>query len=330
MTRAVHWLSPGDPAARTGGSLYNAAMVRGLRARGRSVVVHQLDGAWPVPADPPGLPALPTGALVVADGLLLTGMAGRLTARPDLRVVALVHSPLWREAADREALRAREAQVLAGCSAVVATSRSTADEVSADARRDVVVVEPGTTPAALAPPASAGALLCPAHLIARKGHDTLLTALGRLTDRSWSLVLAGDGQAEPATAAAVAAQAAALGGRVRLVGLLDASGMEAAWAAASLVVLPSRYEAFGMVLAEAVARGRPVLCAPAGAVPLLGDAARVVPAGDVDAWATALSAWLDDAGTRAGARAAAVRVRPTLPDEDAQAARFAAVLDGVA
>ena len=53
----IHWLSPGDPARRTGGFLYNARMVAGLRDRGHGVRVHRLDGsrldAAPVPVERP-------------------------------------------------------------------------------------------------------------------------------------------------------------------------------------------------------------------------------------------------------------------------------------
>lgn len=321
----IHWLSPGDPARRTGGFLYNARVISELGQQGVAVRVHRLDAAWPLPPDPPALPDLPRGATVVADGLLLTAMAPALVARPDLRTVALVHSPLWREGGG-PALAAREAAVLSRCDVVLATSGPTASEVAEQTGRAVRVVVPGTDPAAPLPPGPGHRLLCPAHLIPRKGHPVLLAACARLPDVPWTLTLVGSVHADPGHAAAVARQAAALGGRVRLLGERDAAGMEAAYSQADLVVLPSHYEAFGMVLTEAVARGLPVLTSPAGAVPHLGEAARVVPAGDVEAWVGALAAWLQAPPLRARARAAALAAAARLPGWPAQARRFAEVL----
>jgi glycosyltransferase involved in cell wall biosynthesis len=317
----MHWLSPGDPARRTGGFLYNARIIDGLRDSGEPVVVHRVDGDWPLPPDAPSLPALPEGAVVVADGLLLTAMAPQLAARPDLRVAALVHSPLWREGG-RDALRQREARVLQDCWRVIATSQQTADELACDIGRPVDVVVPGTDPMRPSEPGPGHRLLCPAHLIERKGHRTLLEACAGLPDVPWTLELAGSRLVDPTLAARVAADAAALGGRVRLLGSLDAEAMAAAFVRADLVVLASHYEAFGMVLTEAIAHGVPVLTSPAGAVALLGDAARVVPAGDVPGWSEALGDWLLHEGVRARARAAAHGAAARLPRWPQQVARF--------
>jgi glycosyltransferase involved in cell wall biosynthesis len=341
----IHWLSPGDPARRTGGFLYNARVIAELQAaghrtaphrvRGHRVRVHRIDADWPLPSHPPPLPLLPHGARVVADGLLLTGMADALRSRPDLEVLALVHSPLEREGGGEEA-RGRERAALGACAHVVATSEATAAELRELTGQAVSVVVPGTDPATPAPVGPGHRLLCPAHLIARKGHRVLLDALRTLdalpetgalnaTKKThWTLDLVGSLSADPVTAAHVQAEAAALGPRVRLRGECDAAGMEAAYASADLVVLPSHYEAFGMVLTEAVARGRPVLCTPAGAVPLLGDAAQVVPVGDAAALADGLAHWLDDPELRARRRAAAMDAATTLPRWPAQAARLAA------
>ncbi len=326
--RVLHWLSPGDPARRTGGFLYNARIAAELRALGWSSVIHRLDAAWPSPQRPPSLPELPGSAVVVADGLLLTAMAPALSARPDLRVVGLVHSPLWREG--RPDLRAPEAAALRSCAAVIATSDATAAEVAADCgcdvRSDIRTVVPGTDAAALAAPGPGHRLLCPAHLVRRKGHDRLLDALDGLRHLPWTLTLAGSTRAEPATAAALLARAQTLGDRVRVLGEVDAVGMDAALRGADLVVLPSRYEAFGMVLTEAVARGVPVQSTPAGALPLLGDAAiETTP----DRLAADLARWLTDPLLRQQRRAAATARAPRLPTWSQQARRFVEVVEGL-
>ena len=50
MRRALHVVVPGPLEQRTGGYLYDARMVEGLRAAGWQVVVHNLDGLFDVGA----------------------------------------------------------------------------------------------------------------------------------------------------------------------------------------------------------------------------------------------------------------------------------------
>jgi glycosyltransferase involved in cell wall biosynthesis len=79
------------------------------------------------------------------------------------------------------------------------------------------------------------------------------------------------------------------------------------------LVLPSEYEAFGLVLLEAMAAGTPVVATSVGGVPEAvdgGRAGRLVPYGDASALAGALRAVRDDpAGTQQLARRASERVR---------------------
>lgn len=61
------------------------------------------------------------------------------------------------------------------------------------------------------------------------------------------------------------------------------------YAAASIAVVPSLYEGFGLPAAEAMACGIPLVCSDGGALPeVVGDAARLVAAGSVDALCDAL------------------------------------------
>jgi len=65
------------------------------------------------------------------------------------------------------------------------------------------------------------------------------------------------------------------------------------------VAVPSRTEAFGLVVAEALAHGLPIVAtACAGPREILGDGrwGRIVPIGDAEAMARALEAALDDPG----------------------------------
>jgi alpha-1,3-rhamnosyl/mannosyltransferase len=71
--------------------------------------------------------------------------------------------------------------------------------------------------------------------------------------------------------------------------------------AAAVLAYPSRYEGFGYPPLLAMSLGVPVVTTFAGSIPeIVGDAASIVPPGDVDALAGALEAVLDDRALAAG------------------------------
>ncbi|WP_440900935.1 glycosyltransferase family 4 protein [Actinosynnema sp.] len=98
---------------------------------------------------------------------------------------------------------------------------------------------------------------------------------------------------------------------VEFAGHLSDRELAAAIAAAAAVVLPSRYEPFGIVALEAAAAGAPLVASTAGGlgeVVLDGETGLSFPPGDVDALARAVCAVLDDRGA-AGRRARAAKAR---------------------
>ena len=74
--------------------------------------------------------------------------------------------------------------------------------------------------------------------------------------------------------------------RVELVGHVDTAELARLYRGASVFVLPSRYEGFGLPVLEAMASGTPVVTTTAGALPeVAGDAAILVEPGDPAAFA---------------------------------------------
>ena len=72
-------------------------------------------------------------------------------------------------------------------------------------------------------------------------------------------------------------------------GHVDDATLLDAYRRASVVVLPSHYEGFGLPVAEAMACGTPVICSNASSLPeVAGDAAVYVPPGDLHALSDAL------------------------------------------
>ena len=136
------------------------------------------------------------------------------------------------------------------------------------------------------------ALLCVASLMPRKGHVVLLEALRELLDLHWHLTCVGSAERDPACAHSIAAAIDRLGlrQRVTLVGEQAESDLGPFYDRADLFVLASYHEGYGMVLAEALARGLPVISTTAGAIPdtVPDDAGLLVPPGDPQALAAAL------------------------------------------
>ena len=116
-----------------------------------------------------------------------------------------------------------------------------------------------------------------------------------------------------------------------LTGELDGPALDAAYDGADLFVLATRQETYGMAVAEAIARGLPVVSTSTGAIPDLvsPDAGIVVPVDDLAALTAALSRAIADGEYRARLAAGARRVRDRLPTWEQASARMADVLAGV-
>ena len=214
-----------------------------------------------------------------------------------LRVVVLAHMPF------------PDCPVLAAAAAVVTTSRSTRDRLLAEYRlapQRVHVAEPGVDPAEpVVGSADGSALLCVGALAPHKGQDVLLDALAELTDLSWRCTCVGPLDRDPAYVRSVRDRAVA--SRVEFPGPRTGSDLDRTYATSDLLVVPSRNEAYGMVVTEALARGLPVIASDVGGVAeSLGRSAGgrlpgvLVPPGDIAALADALRRWLDDSGWRGG------------------------------
>jgi glycosyltransferase involved in cell wall biosynthesis len=158
--------------------------------------------------------------------------------------------------------------------------------------------------------------LCVAQWIPRKGIR-ILTEAWTLRPRPGAVLeLAGETDAEDAYASSVREGiSAASDASILVSGPVDDAALAAAYAAADLFVLPSRYEGYGMVFAEALSFGLPVVACEVGPVPeLVGrEAALLVPPDDAVALAEALDLLLGDAGLRDRMSAAARRRAARLP-----------------
>ncbi len=145
-------------------------------------------------------------------------------------------------------------------------------------------------------PEDAAVVLLPGRLTGWKGHTVLIEAIARMNRRDACCVLVGSDQGRHRYVARLLDQAARLGisDRLRLAG--ECNDMPAALMLADVVVHAStQAEAFGRVVIEAQAMGRPVVAADLGGpveTVQPGVTGWLVPPGDAGALATAIDAAL--------------------------------------
>lgn len=134
------------------------------------------------------------------------------------------------------------------------------------------------------------------RLVTTKGARLLFEAVKLLREqnRSLELLIIGDGPER--TPLEQFARDSGLAARVRFAGRLGGEQLEAALARASAVVVPSLSgEVFGLVVAENMQRGLPVIASDLGAfTEVMGDTGLTFRSGSVTDLAAALSRLLDD------------------------------------
>lgn len=334
--RGIRFIVPDgidDPHRVSGGNVYDRHVRDGLRERGWTVLDSRASDGAAVTA---ALQAAPDGALVLVDGLAagwapadVEGAASRV------RLVLLQHM-VASAFPDTTDAAAEVEQRVAGCARrVIVTSRWTGAEL---VRRGIVEPDRITvaSPGVEAAPAVAGDkernLLCVGVIAPHKGQDTLLAALALLPDADWTCAIVGSGDTFPEFASRIAREAARFGGRVSLAGVLTGEALAAAYRDSALLVAPSRVESAGMAIADARARGMPVVAAATGGIPdmVAGGGALLVPPDDPAALAEALEAWMTDPALRARLRRAALEARTTLPRWDDTMTRITAALEAAA
>ena len=341
-----------DPARPSGGNTYDRRICTGLTELGWSVRLHTVPGPWPRP-DAQALAALaaclagvPDGSTVLFDGLVASCAPDVVAPAADrLRVAVLVHTPLGAllDEVAVEGVHRAELAVLSAAAAVLTTSAWTRrwllDRYGLDPSR-LHVAEPGVATADLASGTPAGAeLLCVAAVVPGKGHDQLVEALARVADLRWRCTCVGALDLDRPFVQRVMREAdeAGIADRLRFTGPLGTEALDDLYAAADAVLLASRFETYGLVVTEALARGLPVVATRVGGVSeALGRAPDgtmpgvLVPRDDADAFAAAVRAWLSDAGLRAHLRRSARERRLLLAPWSATARRVADVLEQIA
>ncbi len=288
----------------------DAAQASAARTAGCALVATGLQLDWTVDSRP-ALDAIAAGLLAVAQDC--GAAAAHLhapclaTAAWTLPTVAVAHSCMatwweavhggpppptiaWHAAATAEGLQ-RATRGVAPSAAFAEALRRCYQPA-----RPIAVIHNGVA----APPAGPAAR-----------EDFVLTA-GRLWDEGKNMAVLDQAAGMMRTPVLAAGPLNAPGGtpaasrHLTLLGRLDPRALAAAMARAAAFAAPSRYEPFGLAVAEAALLGTPLVLAD---IPtfreLWNGAALFVPANDAAAWATTLQALVDDPPRRAALGAAA-------------------------
>ena len=314
-------LAPPPANPFTGGHLYNARVAAHSTAT-------ELVSCTPE-ALPAQLAALPAIHAAVLDSLFFGVLpaASALLARCVWLVHLLPDADRNRTVEARTALAPQIQAQLAAAAGAIATSAHTAEAIRARVDLALQTCRPGVEVAPAAPDAGAAPrILSVANFEPRKGLVELCRCLAGLADLPWHWDVVGDPLASADVAATLRTtlRETGLAARTTLHGRLAPDAVNALRQRASVFALLSRDEPYGMVFAEAIAAGVPVVAYAGGGVAesVTHDATGLLAPQDDEASARAhLRALLGDPALRA---AFSLRARAQrFPTWDECAQRFA-------
>jgi glycosyltransferase involved in cell wall biosynthesis len=284
----IVFLTSADYARLTGGYVYNAQLLTALeRQRGGFGEITLATGFPTVPPQERArlaerLRNLPSDTVILTDHIFLADLAD-VFAMTQIPVVAIFHHSLVEEQGGQghadPTLRQRERQAVTRASRILVTSTETARYLHQHygvAESSIRIAVPGNRPAIRGtagkdrPRGASGErnLLSVGAVIARKRYDYCLDVAAYLPKNGWRWKIVGDPARDPALLHALKEKAEALGlaDRVTFCGDLSDEALETLWQETDLYIAASRYEGYGMAIAEAFRHGVPVVTTASGAV----------------------------------------------------------------
>ena len=343
---------PGDLNSPTGGYAYDRRIIAGLKSLGWEIQLIGLGEGYPFPGPAQAeqakeqLQRLAPGVPMVMDGLALGALPEVAACVAEHHpLIALIHHPLAFEFGLSEEqvalLKQSENEALRHASGIIANSPATARDLHRHYgvpfdRIDVVL--PSTDRSVHQRERSQTTndnhnvvrLLSVGSIIPRKGFHDLLAALAPLADLPWTLSIAGDTTRNVGAFEQLIGDITRFGfaGRVQVLGAVSDSKLDSLYTHADAFVLASLFEGYGMVYAEAMAYGLPIVATKGGAIPdtVPSEAGLLVSPGDISALTLALKTVIEDATFRARLSSGALRAAAQQPTWDQAAQQFAVAL----
>jgi glycosyltransferase involved in cell wall biosynthesis len=316
---------PGDIQRQTGGSLYDRKLVESLTERGFRVEIATVP-------DLPYFAGLIAGAIISPllvlrlarrkyDVVLVDGWAHPTTLLFNTAcwlygkapVVIVVHQIRWREMNPfaRFICRLAEQLLLRSAQLIVTVSDFIRGEVErlVGSSERIVVAPPGSTAFTNMSREQVETEVAPLRLlfvgncVHLKGLEHLISAMALIKDLPLRLEVVGDVTSEPRYYKKLLRQVKALGvnDRVTFHGSISHDDLGAFYSRADIFTFPSLYEGFGIVLAEAMHAGLPIVATctgPASEILREGENALIVPVADSAALAVAIRRLATDARMR--------------------------------
>ena len=302
---------PGDINTQTGGYIYDRKVISELRASGFSVSVLSLSDTFPNPSVDDQrlayeqLTRVKVKPPMIIDGLALGALDPETVSAISSPIIGMIHHPLAYEtgldADTSRRLFETEFENLRKVDKVIAPSHFIKQLLVEKYQLDkglITVATPGIDLDPLpASPAQPPLILSVGIMASRKGHDVLLRALSKITEASWQAVIVGSTRDQHYLDDLVALRAElGLESRVKFLGQLSQEELAEYYSRASVFALATRHEGYGMVFAEAMANGLPIVSCKAGATAeTVGEQAGILT--DVDSpemFADALRTVIDD------------------------------------
>jgi len=290
VNKKLIFVFPGDLATLTGGYAYDRRVIDGLKNLDWQVQLISLGEGYPFPSKEQLdnaaslLLHLELGVPMLVDGLAL-GVLPNLTPFLAKRhpIVGLIHHPLALEVglSDNQVkeLQESEKKSLVHVDRVVANSPKTARDLTGFYEvpiQHVTVILPGSdrqiisqvhtliSKKSLQPVQ----LLSVGAVIFRKGFHILVEALSTLKALSWTLTIAGDVTRDIHAFAHLqdAIGRHSLEDRIHVLGAVSDLELQKLYSTSDVFVSASLYEGYGMVFAEAMANGLPIVATTGGAI----------------------------------------------------------------
>jgi glycosyltransferase involved in cell wall biosynthesis len=288
----------GDIEMNSGGFLYDRKIVEYLRAQGHLVRVMSLpwlDYAESISLYKNASAKIIEGLgpekfdLIVQDELAhpLLSMLNRRIRKLNIPIISIVHHLRCSEEqllGGKLCAAVFEAVYLTGVDGVILNSRATLEAIRrfrVAAGKSFIISAPGcdrfrnSFDPELINQKCAGPgplrIVFAGNLIPRKGLHTLIAALEKMPAGSWRLSVAGDAVFNPGYAAGIRAMVehSGLGGNIDFLGRVSDGELARLLLDSHVLVVPSSYEGFGIIYAEAMGFGLPAIGCRSGAVPEL-------------------------------------------------------------